>query len=101
MEFPEWRRTGDPRFPAAANIDGCWLVLRINGFPDHPLWTPFMDGVARPDLAETFPGEGRPLSAPPLDADLAEQVLANVRPFAVYGSENGEPCDDPVCCPVI
>ncbi|MGK8522165.1 hypothetical protein ACRS6B_11700 [Nocardia asteroides] len=97
---PQWRRTGHRRFPAAARVDGQWWVLRINGFPDHPLWTLFVDGAPRYDIDGMPPTWGRPLdsSAPTLEAGAAEQVLAPVRDFGTYGSEVGDPCDDPVCC---
>ncbi|WP_019631132.1 hypothetical protein [Actinomadura atramentaria] len=102
MDGLEWWRTGDARFPVAANMDGCWVVLRLNGFPDHPLWTVFVDGAARWDADALPPEWGAPLetSATAPDPALAAQVLAPVQGFAVYGSEVGEPCDDPVCCPV-
>ncbi|BCJ36445.1 hypothetical protein Athai_39480 [Actinocatenispora thailandica] len=97
---PGWRRTGDGRFPAAARVDGRWWVLRLNGFPDHPLWTLFVAGAVRYDLDTTPVGWDHPLdrSAPALPDEVAATVLAPVRPFAAYGSEHGQPCDGPFCC---
>ncbi|MGW5384498.1 hypothetical protein [Nocardia sp. NPDC003963] len=97
---PEWRSTGDPRFPLAAEIEGHWWVLRANPFPDHCMWTLFADGAVRYDIEQAPSGWGRlaPASAPPLDSATAERVLAPVRPLSVYGSEVGRPCDDPFCC---
>lgn len=97
---PRWRFTGDGRFPVAARVGDRWWVLRINGFPDHPLWTLFVAGVTRFDLTETPAGWGRPLdpSAPTLPADTAAAVLAPVRGFTAFGSEHGRPCDGPFCC---
>lgn len=97
---PRWRRTGDGRFPVAARVDGRWWVLRINGFPDHPLWTLFVAGAARLDLETTPADWGRPLdrSAPTLPDETATAVLAPVLPFTAYGSEHGRPCDGPFCC---
>ncbi|MCC3328943.1 hypothetical protein [Nocardia abscessus] len=97
---PQWRRTGIARFPVAALVDDQWWVLRINGFPDHPLWTLFIDGAPRFDLDDTPPTWGRPSvrSAPSLDPHTAEQVVAPIQGFTAYGSEVGDPCDDPVCC---
>lgn len=97
---PRWRRTRDPRFPAAAHVDGSWWVLRRNPFPDHDLYTLFVDGTARFDLNDLPAPWGNPRS--PLLRRLARttehHVLASVRRFAVYGSEAGRPCDDPFCC---
>jgi hypothetical protein len=97
---PRWRGTGSAYFPVAAEVDGHWWVLRINGFPDHPLWTLFVDGVRRFDLDDAPAGwGGRPdPSAPPLDARTAQAVLEPVEHFAVYGSEVGDPCDGLFCC---
>lgn len=97
---PRWQSTGNGRFPVAAHVDGQWWVLRMNGFPDHPLWTLFINGAPRFDIDDTPPTWGRPSdrSAPPLDPDAVERVLAPVRHLVAYGSEVGDPCDDPVCC---
>ncbi|WP_280243401.1 hypothetical protein [Nocardia abscessus] len=97
---PQWQRTGIARFPVAALVDNQWWVLRINGFPDHPLWTLFVDGTPRFDLDDTPPTWGRPSvrSAPSLDPRTAEQAVAPIQSFTAYGSEVGDPCDDPVCC---
>lgn len=98
---PQWLRTGADYFPAAATVEGQWWVLRLNGFPDHPLWTLFIDGnTTRFDLDDLPPAWGKPLdpSAPLLETHLARMVLAPIRDLAVYGSEVGDPCDDLVCC---
>ncbi|MGW5649089.1 hypothetical protein ACWEV3_42825 [Saccharopolyspora sp. NPDC003752] len=97
---PQWRRTGDTRFPVAATVDGRSWVLRLNIFPDHPLWTLFVDGDRRFDIDDTPPTWGKPLdkTAPPLDAAAAEEVLAPIRDFVAYGSEVGAPCDNMFCC---
>jgi len=42
-----WRATSDLNFPLATHIGDSWLVLRLNNFPDHPLWTLFQDGGSR------------------------------------------------------
>ncbi|MGW0182678.1 hypothetical protein [Nocardia sp. NPDC003345] len=96
---PVWKRTGDRRFPVAALVDGRWWVLRMNPFPDHSLWTLFIDGVARYDVDQAPPNWGRPSAVTaPLDAKTADAVLAPVRHLGTYGSEVGRPCDDPFCC---
>lgn len=97
---PQWRGTGHRKFPLAAGVDGHWWVLRLNPFPDHSLWTLFIDGVARYDLDDAPPSWGvlAPASAPPLDPWTADSLLAPLRGFTVYGSEAGKPCDDLFCC---
>jgi hypothetical protein len=94
---PRWRFTGDTRFPAAARVDGHWWVLRVNGFPDHPLWTLFVDGRVRGDVRATPAHWDLPRRTDPPDRDAARAV-APVRHLRAYGSEVGRPCDDPVCC---
>lgn len=97
---PSWRRTGDPYFPVAALVDGRWWVLRVNSFPDHPLWTLFVDGERRFDVDDAPPAWGRPAdpSLPRLDGELVGEVLAPVEGLIAYGSEVGQPCDNPFCC---
>ena len=94
-----WRRTGLRRFLFAAKVDGAWWVLRVNGFPDHPLWTLFVDGRPRLDLDGTPPA-WELKDVPQLDEAVAREAVALVEGFVVYGSEVGRPCDDPVCCDV-
>ncbi|MCI2416806.1 hypothetical protein MOQ72_05165 [Saccharopolyspora sp. K220] len=97
---PQWRRTGNPYFPAVATVDGrSWVLRRNRGFPDHAMWTLFINGAGRFDMDDFPPAWGKPTdqSAPLLDARAAEEVLAPVRDFVVYGSEVGDPCDD-FCC---
>ncbi|MEU1546925.1 hypothetical protein [Nocardia sp. NPDC005745] len=97
---PQWHSTANGRFPVAAHVGGQWWVLRMNSFPDHPLWTLFIDGAARFDMDDTPATWGRPSarSLPPLEPSTAEQILVPIRDFTAYGSEAGKPCDDPVCC---
>lgn len=97
---PDWWGTGNRKFPLAAVVDGHWWVLRMNPFPDHDLWTLFIDGIARYDLNDPPPSWGAltPASAPPLDPRTADNLLTPLRDFTVYGSEVGQPCDDPFCC---
>lgn len=97
---PRWFGTGNRKFPLAAAVGGQWWVLRLNPFPDHSLWTLFVDGVARYDLDDAPPNWGvlAPVSALPLDPWTAESLLAPLRDFTVYASEVGQPCDDDFCC---
>jgi hypothetical protein len=96
----DWRRTQDAYFPAAALADGQWWVLRLNSFPDHPLWTLFVDGVSRGHSEDTPPGWGNPSdrSLPRLPAGQVETVLAPLRGLVAFGSEDGNPCDGLFCC---
>ena len=48
---PHWQRTGYRFFPFATEQSGHWWVLRLNhGFPEHDLYTLFIDGKAAADL---------------------------------------------------
>ena len=48
---PAWRRTGYKFFPYAARHGGQWWVLRFNYcFPEHDLYTVFIDGCAAVDV---------------------------------------------------
>jgi len=97
---PAWRSTGDAFFPAAVRRGDAWWVLRINSFPDHPLWTLFVNGVGRFDIDEVPSGWGRTpdRSLPPIEPDVVHEVLRPLRGFVAYGSEVGRPCDNPFCC---
>jgi hypothetical protein len=96
---PRWHGTGHPHFPLAARVDEQWWVLRLNSFPDHPLWTLFIDGRARYDIDDAPPAWGPlPAAAPALDAGDARDALAPVADLIAYGSEAGHPCDNPYCC---
>jgi hypothetical protein len=50
----EWLETGDPLSPYAATVNGERWALRINDFPDEPLWTLLVDGRAILDI-DDFP----------------------------------------------
>jgi len=96
---PRWKRTGNAYFPVCAQVDGHWWVLRINSFPDHALWTLFVDGSVRFDLDDAPPSWGRPAAAAVLlDPDTVRAVLEPVEDFVAYGAEVGTPCDNPYCC---
>lgn len=97
---PRWHRTGNACFPTAARVDGSWWVLRVNSWPDHPLWTLFIDGRRRFDLDDAPDTWGLVAGddLPALTSAEASDALANVQAFVAYGSEVGEPCDNPFCC---
>lgn len=100
---PDWLRTGYKYFPYAAQQSGHWWVLRLNtGFPEHDLYTLFVDGTATADI--TGPGD-TPLAAsvaaltpadqtggPQLDPETAATVVQAVAPYVNYGSEHDDPC---------
>jgi hypothetical protein len=81
-------------------VNGEWWVLRINAFPDHPLWTLFVAGERRFDVDDVPRPWGHPADAnlPVLEAEQAAEALADVTGFVAYGSEAGNPCDNPYCC---
>jgi len=103
---PGWWRTGHKHFPFAAQQSGQWWVLRMNfGFPEHDMFTLFVDGQAAADITAD-PGHPVPLLAsvgalqwavatsavPILDEATAAAVVASVSGYADYGSEHGDPC---------
>jgi hypothetical protein len=83
-----WSPTGDGGFPYAARLDGQWWVVRVNAFPDHPLYTVLVDGRFYSDF-EDWP-EGWERGTSPVEAVLPVQLTA-------YGSERGDPCGCPYC----
>lgn len=103
---PAWQRTGHKHFPYAAHQSGHWWVLRLNyGFPEHDLYTHFVDDQAAADITAT-PDHPLPLLAsigalhptdpdsavPLLDTATATAAVSTVAKYADYGSEHGEPC---------
>ena len=103
---PDWRRTGHNHFPYAANQSGKWWVLRCNfGFPEHDMYTLFVEDQAAADITAN-PDHPLPLLAsigalhptnpdpaiPLLDDDTATRVVSPVARYADYGSEHGDPC---------
>jgi hypothetical protein len=103
---PHWQRTGYKFFPYAAQQSGQWWVLRLNhGFPEHDMYTVFIDGTPAADITPNA-NDPAPLVAgmaslkptdrlaaePQLDPDTAAAVVAPVSPYVNYGSEHGDPC---------
>ena len=96
---PEWHRVASAVFSFAAWVEGhCW-VLRLNDFPEHPLFTLFIDGKVEGDLDD--PPQAWQLqpsaSIPVLDQDRRAEVLDLMRGLGPYGSEQGQPCDGDWC----
>lgn len=86
----QWQRTGYRFFPYAAEQSGQWWVLRFNpGFPEHEMYTLFVDGHAAGDLT-LDPG---PTLAADLTPGVATDVVRTVAGYVNYGSERGSPCD--------
>jgi hypothetical protein len=104
---PVWHRTGYKFFPYAAKLSGQWWVLRFNyGFPEHDMYTLFVDGQAAVDVTgnvnHRIPlaasvGELKPFDSdadePVLAPELAETAVSSVAPYVVYGSEVDDPRD--------
>lgn len=96
----DWRQTGNNYFPWAAKVGGEWWVLRLNDFPDHPLYTFFVAGQRRFDV-DDLPGrwrQQRELVGGALAEAEADEALGPIASFLAYGSEVGTPCDNPFCC---
>lgn len=96
-----WLRTGAPVFVHAAQVGGTWWVLRRNGFPDHPLYTLFVDGAVAGDLEDIrtrAPSWDMDVDSRPAltDAERTE-ILASLRGLGPYGAEAGQPCDGDWC----
>jgi hypothetical protein len=102
---PHWLRTGYRFFPYAAQQSGQWWVLRLNhGFPEHDMYTLFIDGRPTADITGN-PNDRVPLVAsiaslkpqdraaePTLDPGTAATVVSPISRYANYGSEWGDPC---------
>lgn len=95
-------RTGYKFFPYAARQSDQWWVLRMNfGFPEHDMYTLFVDAEAVADitanprhpaaLVRSIPTRDAP--RPELDEATAASVVGSVARYVTYGSESGDPCD--------
>jgi hypothetical protein len=89
-------RTGYKFFPYAAHHSGQWWVLRLNrGFPEHDMYTVFIDGSPAADVTAN-PDDASPLiasvgSLKPSDRAAADVVEAVSR-YVNYGSEHNDSC---------
>jgi hypothetical protein len=96
-----WQHIDARVFVHAARVDGEWWGLRLNGFPDHPLFTLFVGGVVAGDVEDIR------ARAPAWDLDVAGrpalaggqrgEILTLMRGLGPYGSEIGQPCDGDWC----
>lgn len=90
-----WRRVRSRIFRYAALVDDVhWVVLRLNGFPDHPLYTMFIDGVRTFDMDLSL---GSDRMYEPLTPEERQEVLTLMRGLGPYGSEVGQPCEGDWC----
>ncbi len=98
----EWRQADETVFAYAAVVNDAWWVLRRNSFPDHPLYTLFVDGAVVGDVQDVgtrAPGWDLDVARrPPLTDGQRAEALAAVRGLGPYGSEAGRPCDGDWCC---
>ncbi|MDX1886827.1 hypothetical protein [Mycolicibacterium sp. 120270] len=96
---PPWKRTGDKHFPFAAMQACRWWVLRLNhDFPEHDLYTLFVDGRAVVDVTGA-PDSEIPLVASigalslageqELSGDVVREAIGGLAGFVDYGSEHG------------
>jgi hypothetical protein len=105
---PHWQRTGYKYFPYAARQSGQWWVLRLNhGFPEHDMYTLFVDANAVADITGNTEdsvslvasiGSLKPYGdavEPALDAETARAVVGNISKYVNYGSEHDDLC--PFC----
>jgi hypothetical protein len=96
---PAWFWTGSTVFVYAAWVDERSWVLRLNDFPEHPLYTLFIDGIVVGDLDD--PPEGwrlRPASAlPVLDPERCAELVQSLSDLGPYGAEEGVPCAGEWC----
>lgn len=96
-----WQHTNARVFVHAARIDDEWWVLRLNDFPDHPLFTLFVGGVVVGDVQDI------PTTAPAwvlnaagrqvLAGEHRSEILTLMRGLGPYGSEVGQPCAGDWC----
>ncbi|MFD7026768.1 hypothetical protein ACFWAR_01885 [Streptomyces sp. NPDC059917] len=94
-----WYDTGNHVFPYAARVEGRWLVLRLNDFPEHPLLTLFIDARVIADVDDAPTGWRLPPRSvlPVLGAPERAQVLAAMAGLGPYGAEAGAPCTGDWC----
>ncbi|MFJ9777925.1 hypothetical protein ACIRVF_42920 [Kitasatospora sp. NPDC101157] len=94
-----WHDTDTAVFPYAARADGRWLVLRLNDFPEHPLYTLFIDAQVICDMDDvpvTWRLSPR-ATLPVLTAPGRAEVLRLMAGLGPYGAEAGTPCTGDWC----
>ncbi|MFI2429778.1 hypothetical protein ACH5A7_37890 [Streptomyces sp. NPDC018955] len=94
-----FRPTGSKIFPYATREARRWIVLRLNDFPEHPLYTLFVDAQHVDDFDDApdnwlLPDPGAPSV---LSAREREEALRTVSGLEAYGAETGTPCRGEFC----
>ncbi|MEV6583118.1 hypothetical protein AB0M92_33725 [Streptomyces sp. NPDC051582] len=94
-----WHQTGSRVFCRAARADGRWWVLRLNHFPEHPLYTLFIDAHVIGDIDDVPDAWHLPdhAAAPALTPSERAEVLGLMAGLGPYGAEAGLPCDGDWC----
>lgn len=100
---PVWCETGTGVFPYAARAGGCWWVLRLNDFPEHPLYTLFADARVVGDIEDAPAAWRLPPRAtlPALSSPERAEVLRLMAGLGPYGAERGSPCAGDWCTCII
>lgn len=81
------------------NDGASWWVLRLNDFPEHPLFTLFVDARVVGDIDDLPPTWGigpRDTMTATSEADRAE-ILLLMAGLARYGSDVGQECPGDWC----
>ena len=92
-----WTKTGHDYLPFAAHTSGEWWVLRLNSFPEHPLWTVFAGTQGTFELNDLPATWALPWDDEPLDNPEIAEAIAPLLKYAAYDSEIGDPCGCPYC----
>ncbi|WP_219664946.1 hypothetical protein [Streptomyces bambusae] len=95
-----WHDTGTGVFPYAARVGEHWWVLRLNDFPEHPLYTLFIDAQVIGDVEDdpaTWQQLPSPATLPTLTAPERAEVLHLMAGLGPYGAEAGTPCAGDWC----
>ncbi|WP_194235908.1 hypothetical protein [Streptomyces sp. CB01881] len=94
-----WHDTGTGVFPYAARADGHWWVLRLNDFPEHPLYTLFIDAqvIGDVDDAPTVWQLPPRTTLATLAVSERAEVLHLMAGLGPYGAETGTPCTGDYC----
>ncbi|MFJ9523686.1 hypothetical protein ACIRPK_36365 [Kitasatospora sp. NPDC101801] len=95
-----WHDTGTSVFPYAVRVEGRWWVLRLNDFPEHPLYTLFIDAQVIGDMDDdpaAWQQLPSPEMVPALVAPERAKVLHLMAGLGPYGTETGTPCTGDWC----
>jgi hypothetical protein len=92
-----WRSVGSAVFTRAAHIEGVWWVLRLNDFPEHPMFTLFIDGCRIGDIDDLPASWLPPARGEPLAPPERQQVLGVMGGLGPYGAEASVACRGDWC----